>query len=105
MSIHLRTVGDHAVVLSGVGRLMNDPRYSSAAEAIGPPLDAGRRRWVIEVADVRDAGPPLLGVLMTLTRRIRQAGGEVVLDLLGERALASAGDPEPTLLDGAEVDA
>jgi anti-anti-sigma regulatory factor len=79
MSIHVREVGADAVVLSNLARLMNDPRYASAGGAIEAQIAEGRTRWVLELADVRETGGPLLGVLMTLTRRIRQAGGEVVL--------------------------
>lgn len=78
MAVHLRFVDD-AVVVSNLGRLMNDPRYSSAGEEVQEALDQGYRKWVLELADARDTGAPFLGVLMTLTRRIRQAGGEVVL--------------------------
>jgi anti-anti-sigma regulatory factor len=79
MVLHIRRVGDDSVVLSNLARLMNDPRYTSAGDVIGEEIAAGRSRWVLELADVRDAGAPFLGVLMTLTRRIRQAGAEVVL--------------------------
>jgi len=67
------------VVLSNLARLMNDPRYVSAVLEVDDLLDEGHRRFVLELRDVRETGAPLLGVLMTVTRRIRQAGGEVVL--------------------------
>ncbi len=78
MPLNVRYAGDVAI-LSNVARLMNDPRYTSVGQDVGELLDEGIRKFVLELRDVREAGAPLLGVLMTLTRRIRKDGGEVVL--------------------------
>ena len=78
MGVHCRYEGG-VVVLSHLGHLMNDPRYASAAEQIQGELDEGRRAFVIELADVRETGDAFLGLLVGLTRQIRQAKGDVVL--------------------------
>lgn len=78
MPIHVRYHAE-AVVVSNLARTMNDPRYSSAGDEIAGAIELGHQRWILELGDVRDAGSPFLGLLMTLTRRIRQSGGEVVL--------------------------
>lgn len=78
MVLHVRIDGGVAI-LSGLARLMNDPRYTDAVLDVDDLLDQGHRGFVLELRDVRETGAPMLGVLMTLTRRARQAGGEVVL--------------------------
>jgi anti-anti-sigma regulatory factor len=78
MPLHARFDGDFAV-LSNVGRSMNDPRYVDAGREVKDLLDEGARRFVIELRGIGETGPPLLGLLMTMTRQIRQHGGEVVL--------------------------
>ncbi len=78
MSLNLRIDGDVAV-LSNVARLMNDPRYSTSARDLEPLLGQGIRLFAIELANVNDTGSALVGLLMTLSRRIRAAGGDVVL--------------------------
>ena len=78
MALNIRFDADVAV-LSNVRRLMNDPRYVDAARDVRELLDADHRRFVIELAGISEAGAPLLGLLMTLTRQIRQEKGEVVL--------------------------
>jgi anti-anti-sigma regulatory factor len=78
MPLHARFDGD-IVVLCNVGRGMNDPRYVDAGHEVRGLLDDGFRRFVIELRNVGETGPPLLGLLMTMTRQIRQRGGEVVL--------------------------
>src|SRR5690349_20169864 len=78
MPMHIR-VDDQVVFLSNLARLMNDPRYSSAGDEIGDLLDQELRAFVLELKDVRETGAPFLGLRMTRPRRIRQAGGEVVV--------------------------
>jgi anti-anti-sigma regulatory factor len=78
MSVNIRFDGD-VVVLSNFARLMNDPRYVDASRDVGDLLDRGSRRFVIDLTGVRETGASFLGLLMTLTRRIRQSRGEAVL--------------------------
>ena len=78
MPVNIRFEGD-VVVLSNFARLMNDPRYVDAARDLGKLLDDGARQFVVDLTGVRETGASFLGLLMTLTRRIRQADGEVVL--------------------------
>lgn len=78
MPLHARFDGDVAI-LSNVGRGMNDPRYTDAGHEVRGLLDEGYRKFVVELRNVSETGPPLLGLLMTMTRQIRQRGGEVVL--------------------------
>jgi anti-anti-sigma factor len=78
MPLHIRFDGDIAI-LSNIGRLMNDPRYFDAGQEVRDLLSEGFRNFVIELRGVGETGSPLLGLLMTMTRQIRQHGGEVVL--------------------------
>jgi anti-sigma B factor antagonist len=78
MPLNIRFDGD-VVVLSNFARLMNDPRYVDAARDLGDLLDQGVRKFVIDLTGVRETGAAFLGLLMTLTRRIRQGRGEAVL--------------------------
>lgn len=78
MPLNIRPVGD-VVILSNFARLMNDPRYVDAARDLDELLDRGARRFVIDLTGVRETGASFLGLLMTLTRRIRQERGEAVL--------------------------
>jgi anti-anti-sigma regulatory factor len=78
MAIHVRFSGSVAI-LSGVARLMNDPRHFDAGIEVRELLDQGYRGFVLELGGVRETGATLLGLLMTLTRRIRQDRGEVAL--------------------------
>ena len=78
MPINVR-IDDDVAILSNIARLMNDPRHFDAGRDVRDLLDQGFRQFVIELAGIREAGTSLLGLLMTLTRAIRQAGGEVVL--------------------------
>ena len=78
MAIQVRFAGE-VVVLSAIGRLMNDPRHFDAARDVRELLDAGHRRFVLELGGVRETGPTVLGLLTTLTRAIRNEGGEAVL--------------------------
>jgi anti-anti-sigma regulatory factor len=78
MPLHIRFERNVAV-LSNLGRAMNDPRYTDAGREVGGLLDQGFRHFIIELRSVGETGPPLLGVLMTITRQIRQRGGDIVL--------------------------
>ena len=78
MAIHVRFEGEVAV-LSGVARLMNDPRHFDALRDITDLLDRGYLRFVLELGNVHETGPTILGLLTTLTRKVRQADGEAVL--------------------------
>lgn len=85
MPLHIRFDGEIAV-LSNLGRSMNDPRYPDAGREVAGLVDEGYRKFILELRDVGEVGPPLLGLLMTITRRVRGRGGEVVLAALS-RAL------------------
>jgi anti-sigma B factor antagonist len=67
------------VVLSNFGRLMNDPRHFDAARAVKDRLDAGHRWFALELGDVTELGSSGVGLLMTITRLIRQNRGDVVV--------------------------
>jgi anti-anti-sigma regulatory factor len=58
---------------------MNDPRHFDASRSVGELLDQGTLGFVLEMSGVRETGPTLLGLLTTLTRMIRNEGGEAVL--------------------------
>jgi anti-sigma B factor antagonist len=95
MAIHVRFEGEVAV-LSGIARLMNDPRHFDAGRDVGELLDQGYLRFVLEMGNVRETGPTVLGLLTTLTRKIRQADGEAVL--------ANLSPPMETFLDEMRMD-
>jgi anti-anti-sigma factor len=78
MPINIRDVGG-VTVLSNFGRLLNDPRYVDAGRDVRVLLDEGRRKFVLDLATLREVGDAALGLLTTLTREIRRAGGEAVL--------------------------
>ena len=78
MALNIRFDGRIAV-LSNFARLMNDPRYVDAARDVQDLLDQGYRDYVVELAGVRETGASFLGVLMTISREIRNQGGDVVL--------------------------
>ncbi len=78
MPMNVRLDGDLAI-LSNFARLMNDPRHFDASREVDAMLDQGRRAFVIELSGVGAIGPAGLGLLTTLTRQIRQDGGEAVL--------------------------
>ena len=78
MAIQVRFAGE-VVVLSAIGRLMNDPRHFDAARDVRDLLEQGHRRFVLELGGVRETGPTVLGLLTTLTRQVRNEGGEAVL--------------------------
>jgi anti-sigma B factor antagonist len=78
MALNIRFDGNIAI-LSNFARLMNDPRYVDAARDVQDLLDQGYKNYIIELAGVRETGPSFLGVLMTISREIRNQGGEAVL--------------------------
>ncbi len=78
MPLNVRFDGD-VVVLSNFARLMNDPRYVDAVRDLGDLLDQGATKFVIDLTGVRETGASFLGLLMTLTRRIRQERAEAIL--------------------------
>ena|SRR5436190_129013 len=78
MPINIRFDGD-VVVLSNFARLMNDPRYVDASRDLRDLLDQGCQNFIMDLSGVRETGSSFLGLLMTLTRQIRQHRCEVVL--------------------------
>jgi anti-anti-sigma regulatory factor len=78
MALNIRLDGD-VTVLSNFARLMNDPKHVDAARDVEDRLDLGERNFVMEMSNVHETGAGLLGLLVTLTRVIRKARGEVVL--------------------------
>lgn len=78
MVLNIRMDGDVAI-LSSFARLMNDPRYVDASRDVHDLVERGVRKFVIELAGVRETGPSLLGILMTITREIRKHRGEAVI--------------------------
>jgi anti-sigma B factor antagonist len=78
MPVSIRFDGD-VVIVGNFGRLMNDPRYVDASEDIGELLDEGHRNFILDLGGVRETGATFLGLLMTITRRIRKGGGEAAL--------------------------
>ncbi|QEH33906.1 hypothetical protein OJF2_24380 [Aquisphaera giovannonii] len=109
MVLNVRLDGDLAV-LSNFGRMMNDPRYVDAAADVRELLDRGVRNFVIELAGIRETGKSLLAILMTITRDVRKAGGEVVIahpsrEIEGHLAMMQMEDywdVFPTVVDAAE---
>ncbi len=107
MPVHIRFDGD-VVVLSNFARLMNDPRYVDAAREVGEMIEQGSRQFVIDLTGFRETGASFLGVLMTITRRIRQGHGEAVLAhpsremeqfLLGEMQMEEFWDIFPSVAE------
>jgi anti-sigma B factor antagonist len=78
MAINVRVDGD-VVVLSNIGRLMNDPRHFDAGRDVEDLLDRDYRKFAIELRGVHEIGASGLGLLMTITRLVRRRGGDVVL--------------------------
>lgn len=110
MPINVRFDGD-VVVLSNLARLMNDPRYVDASRDVGELLDQGSRHFVIDLTGVRETGESFLGLLMTITRRIRQSQGEAVLAhpsremekfLVDEMRMEDYWDIVPSVQEGVE---
>ena len=71
MPINVRFDGD-VVVLSNFARLMNDPRYVDASRDLRDLLDQGHKNFIVDLSGVRETGSSFLGLLMTLTRQVRQ---------------------------------
>jgi anti-sigma B factor antagonist len=78
MSVHIRVDGDY-VILSNFGRLMNDPKHFDASRDVDEMLAKGYRKFVLELRGVGTLGDSGLGLLMTITRLVRQYGGDVAL--------------------------
>jgi anti-sigma B factor antagonist len=78
MPLNIRVDRD-VVILSNLGRLMSDPRYVDAAKEARDILHQGFRKFVVDLGGVRETGSSFLGLLMTITRKVRQHGGELVL--------------------------
>jgi anti-sigma B factor antagonist len=78
MAIHVRIDGD-VTILSNFGPLLNDPKHFDVGRDVDGLLDDGHRAFVLELSGLREMGPTAVGLLVTITRRVRQAGGEVVL--------------------------
>jgi anti-anti-sigma regulatory factor len=78
MALNARVDGG-VVILSNFGRLMNDPRHFDASRDVRALLDEGHRSFAMELTGFREIGPGGLGLLTTLTRLIRQHGGDAVL--------------------------
>jgi anti-sigma B factor antagonist len=78
MVLNVRLEGDVAI-LSNFGGLLNDPRHFDAGRDVRDLLDRGIRKFVLEMANIRELGKTALGLLMTITRQVRQGGGEIVL--------------------------
>src|SRR5436190_632837 len=78
MPINIR-LDDDVAVLSNFGRLLNDPRHFDASRDVREMLDQGCRKFVLELGGIREMGPTAIGLLTTLTRLIRQHGGEAAL--------------------------
>jgi anti-sigma B factor antagonist len=108
MPVNIRIDVD-VVIVSNFGRLMNDPRYVDASEDIGDLLDEGYRNFILDLSAVRETGATFLGLLMTITRRIRRSGGEAVLAnltrqmdefLLNEMQMEEFWDVFPSVQEG-----
>jgi anti-sigma B factor antagonist len=78
MPVHIRIVGD-LVVLSNFGRLMNDPRHFDARNDVHELIAQGYRQFALELRGVGELGSSGVGLLVTITRLVRQYGGDVVL--------------------------
>jgi anti-sigma B factor antagonist len=78
MPLNIRVDGD-IVIMSNFGRLMNDPRYIDASRDTSDFLEQGFTKFILDLGGFRETGTSFLGLLMTMTRRIRQHGAEAVL--------------------------
>lgn len=83
MPLNIRVDGD-VVILSNFGRLMNDPRYVDAVQDMRDLLEQGYRKFILDLGGVKETGSSFLGLLVSLTRKIRQEGGEASLAHVGE---------------------
>lgn len=96
MAVNGRMEGD-VVILSGFGRLMNDPRHFDASRDVQELVDRGYRKYVLDLRGVGALGASGIGLLMTLTRLVRKHDGEAVLSALSR--------PMEKLLDELRMDA
>ncbi len=78
MPLNIR-VDDDIAILSNFGRLMNDPRYIDASRDTSDLLEKGFAKFIFDLGGFRETGSSFLGLLMTMTRRVRKHGGEAVL--------------------------
>jgi anti-sigma B factor antagonist len=78
MPLNIR-IDENLAILSNFGRLLNDPKHFDASRDLQELLDQGHRNVVLELGGIREMGSTSMGLLMTLTRLVRQHGGEVVL--------------------------
>jgi anti-sigma B factor antagonist len=78
MPLNIR-VDDDIVILSNFGRLMNDPRYIDAGRDTSDLLEQGFTKFIFDLGGFRETGSSFLGLLMTMTRRIRQHEAEAAL--------------------------
>ncbi len=87
MILHATVDGD-VVILSNFGGLLNDPRHFDAGKDVRQFLDQGHRKFILEMTNIRDLGDTALGLLLTLTRQIRQAKGEMIIAKPGKGVLS-----------------
>jgi anti-sigma B factor antagonist len=78
MALHIRFDGDLAI-LSNFARLLNDPRHFDAGRDVKELLDQGYRHFILDLTGLHELGSTSIGLLMTLTRQVRQGRGELVL--------------------------
>jgi anti-anti-sigma factor len=78
MPVNIR-VDDDIVIVSNFGPLMNDPRYVDAPREASELMDQGFKKFILDLGGVKQTGSGFLALLLTMTRRIRQEGGEAVL--------------------------
>ena len=91
MPLNIRVDGD-IVIMSSFGRLMNDPRYVDASRDADELIDQGLKKFILDLGGVKEKGSSFFALLLTITRRIRQQGGEAVI-------AHAAPDVERVLLD------
>jgi anti-anti-sigma factor len=72
-------IDEEIVILSNLGGLLNDPRHFDALRDVKDLLAQEYRKFIMEMRGVRELSPTALGLLTTLTRAIRQGGGDIVL--------------------------
>ena len=78
MPVNIR-VDEDIVIVSNFGRLMNDPRHFDASRDVGEMLESGYKWFILELRGLGAVGDSGLGLLLTITRTVRQHGGDVVL--------------------------
>jgi anti-anti-sigma factor len=96
MAVNVR-FDDDVVVLSNLGRLMNDPRHFDAGRDVQALAEQGYRKFVVALRGVGALGPSGVGLLMTITRVVRKFDGDVVL--------AGLSPPMEKLMDELRMDA